>query len=142
MIPKIIHYAWFGSSIPEKIQLRVEKWKRIMPSWEFKLWNEGNYDLKRFEFSSCMYEKGKYGYVADELRYDVLNKFGGFYLDTDIIIKKDLSVFLNNDMVWGFLYDNSLATGIIGSKPNQRLLSDILEVYSGKKIFRNTQSNF
>lgn len=134
MIPKIIHYAWFGSKIPQNVQERIDNWKKFIPDWQFKLWNENNYDLRKSKFSNDMYEKSKFGYVTDELRYDVLNKFGGFYLDTDIVIKKKLDPFLDANMVWGFLYDNSLETGIIGSIPNQKVLQDILDVYNGSKF--------
>lgn len=134
MIPKIIHYAWFGSELPEKVQLRVNTWKKVMPDWDFKFWNEKNYDLGRFEFSYEMYKQKKLGFVTDELRYDVLNEFGGLYLDTDMIIKKILDSILNHNMVWGFQYDNSLATEIIASQPNQKLLQDILNVYDGSKF--------
>lgn len=133
MIPKIIHYAWFGSSLPDGIAARVEKWQQILPDWEFKFWNEDNYDLSSFKFSTKMYQDGKLGYVTDELRYDVLYRYGGFYLDTDMVIEKTLNDFLDKKMVWGFLYDNSLATGIIGAEPGQELFKKILKVYAGNE---------
>ncbi|MGJ3874749.1 glycosyltransferase family 32 protein [Lactiplantibacillus plantarum] len=133
MIPKIIHYAWFGSEIPDSIQIRVNSWKEQLPDWKFMFWNEKNFDISSFTFSSEMYRTKNWGFIADELRYSVVNKYGGFYLDTDMIIKKSLNPLLNNHMVWGFLYDNSIATGFFGSEPNQELLSDILKMYRDEK---------
>lgn len=142
MVPKIIHYAWFGSPLPIVIRKRVQDWKKVLPGWKFVLWNESNYDLKKFNFTKKMYEQGKLGYVADELRYDVLNQYGGFYLDTDIIIKKDLKCFLSKRMVWGFQYDNSILTSMIGSEPNQKILTNILDVYEGKRIPELQEQSF
>lgn len=142
MIPKIIHYAWFGSSIPPFVQKRVQSWKEILPDWEFKQWNEDNYDLSKFSFSSKMYSENNLGFVADELRYDVLYEYGGFYLDTDMIIKKNLEPLLNNKVVFGFLYDNSIATGMIGSVPKSVILRDILNVYDGKLFPEITKQLF
>lgn len=133
MIPKIIHYAWFGSELPENISQRVRCWKQILPDWRFILWNEDNFDISKFNFTKEMYDKGKFGYAADELRFDVLYRYGGFYLDTDMLLKRDLSIFLKHKMVWGFQYDNSILTSMIGSEPNQSLLMDILDVYEDHK---------
>ena len=132
MIPKIIHYAWFGSEEPEQIKNRVNKWKSVLPEWKFICWNENNYDIHKFKFSGDKYDKGQYGYIVDELRYDVLYNYGGFYLDTDEIIKKDLTPLLNNRMVWGFMYDNSISGGLIGSEPQEEFLMYLLDTYAGK----------
>ena len=81
-----------------------------------------------------MYQAGKLGYAADELRYAVLYQYGGFYLDTDMIVKKDLAPFLNQKMVWGFQYDNSILTSFIGAESKTPLLAEILDVYAGRKF--------
>lgn len=132
MIPKIIHYAWFGSPVPENVKKRVNEWEKILPGWEFKLWNEQNYDIHKFKFSGRKYDEKKYGYIVDELRYDVLYQEGGFYLDTDEVIKKDLTPLTKNKMVWGFMYDNCVSGGLIGSEPHEPFLKYLLDTYSGK----------
>lgn len=131
MVPKIVHYAWFGSEKPLPIIQRIERWKKILPEWEFKEWNESNWDLDEYTFSKEMYQSGNLGYVADPLRFDVLNKFGGVYLDTDMEINKDLQDFLNHKMTIGFMYDNSILTSMIISEPNVPILETILDTYSG-----------
>ena len=68
------------------------------------------------------------------MRYAVLYQYGGFYLDTDMIVKKDLAPFLNQKMVWGFQYDNSILTSFIGAEPKTPLLAEILDVYAGRKF--------
>lgn len=132
MIPKIIHYAWFGSKIPKVVEDRVDDWKKILPDWKFICWNEDNYDIHKFDFSGKMYDQKKYGYIVDELRYDVLYQYGGFYLDTDMVIKKSLDCFLDKKMIWGFMYDNSISGGMIGSEPKQQFLKYLLNSYSGE----------
>lgn len=133
MIPKIVHYAWFGSPLPISVKRRVEEWKQQLPEWKFRLWSEDNFDLSRFGFSKEMYDSGKLGYAADELRYEVLRRYGGFYFDTDMIVKKPLDTLLNYRMVWGFQYDNSLLTSFFGSEPGMPLLDSILKVYANEK---------
>ena len=134
MIPKIIHYAWFGTTPPPFIEARVNEWRTQLPDWEFKFWNDKNFDLSKYAFSEKMYQAGKLGYAADELRYAVLYQYGGFYLDTDMIVKKDLAPFLNQKMVWGFQYDNSILTSFIGAESKTPLLAEILDIYAGRKF--------
>lgn len=55
MIPKIIHYAWVGPELPLKVEKRINDWKKVLPDWEFKFWNESNYDFSKFEFTSKKY---------------------------------------------------------------------------------------
>lgn len=146
MIPKIIHYSWVGTEIPNNVKLRINEWKRTLPDWKFMFWNENNYDFNQFWFTQKKMRDKDWGYATDELRYDVINKYGGFYLDTDMIIKKDLSPLLNENMVWGFMYDNSLLTSFFGAAPNQPFLDVILSEYSDHKnnedLFRMTSNPF
>lgn len=130
MIPKIIHYAWLGPTMPDYAKKRISEWKKELPDWRFMFWNENNYDFNKFEFTKQKISNQEWGYAADELRYDVLNKFGGFYLDTDMIIKKDLTPFLEKNLVMGFMYDNSLLTSFIGSESNNKILQNILKMYA------------
>lgn len=146
MIPKIVHYAWYGQPMPKNISLRIKEWKKILPDWEFQCWNESNYNFKQFKFTKIKLSKGEYGYASDELRYDVLNKFGGFYLDTDMIIKKDLSPMLDKKLVMGFMYDNSVLTSFIGSEPHNPILELFLDYYADPKyesqLFSMTSNPF
>lgn len=144
MIPKIIHYSWVGAKMPVNIQKRINEWKHQLPDWKFMFWNEDNYDFSKFAFTKQKMKEHDWGYSSDELRYDVVYKYGGFYLDTDMIIKKDISEFLNNKMIWGFMYDNSLLTSFFGSEPEHPLLKQLLNEYSdpdNKKYLLVMQSN-
>ncbi len=133
MIPKIIHYSWIGNDMPDTVKERVNSWKETLPDWKFKLWDESNYDFTKFEFAKRKYQKKEWAYATDELRFDVVNRYGGFYFDTDMIIKKDLSEFLNKRMVWGFMYDNSLLTSFFGAEAGHPFFKVLLDYYSDPK---------
>lgn len=133
MIPKIIHYSWVGTEMPDNVRARINEWKTILPNWKFMFWNENNYDFDQFWFTREKLKNQDWGYASDELRYDVVNRYGGFYLDTDMIIKKDISPLLDKNMVWGFMYDNCLLTSFFGSEPNQTFFDEILDEYANLK---------
>ena len=85
MIPKIIHYCWFGEkAIPELEQRCIESWKRLLPDYELRLWNERSFDLNRYPYAREAYEQRKYAFVADVARLWALEQFGGIYMDTDV----------------------------------------------------------
>lgn len=102
MIPKIIHHIWIGpNSLPEKEKLWIQSWKNFHPDFEFCLWTNENLP----ELSPRLVEvtkslKHKYALVCDIYRYEILSKYGGFYLDTDIeCYKRKLDEFLELDFV-------------------------------------------
>jgi len=85
IVPKIIHYCWFGKS--EKNELHkycIESWKRHCPDYEMVEWNEDNYDVKKTLYMRQAYEAGKWAYVSDYARLDILYRYGGIYIDTDV----------------------------------------------------------
>ncbi len=89
MIPKIIHYCWFGGKeMPPLVQKCIKSWKEHLPDYEFKLWNEENFDINSSEWCKGAYENKKYAFVADYVRLIALYKNGGIYLDTDEKMEK------------------------------------------------------
>lgn len=108
MIPKIIHYCWFGRG--EMSQLAkdcIASWHKYMPDWEYKLWNEDNFDIYSNQYVKEAYESKKYAFVTDYVRLYALKTEGGVYMDTDVESLK--------------AYDNTLMrlpafTGYEGSK--------------------------
>ncbi|ORI93346.1 glycosyltransferase family 32 protein [Leuconostoc mesenteroides] len=143
MIPKIIHYAWFGSEIPAEVLRRIDQWKEVLPDWRFLEWNESNWDVEKDEFTKRAFHEKKLGYIADVLRYDVVYRYGGFYLDTDMIIKKDLTDFCDYQNVFGFMYDNNLHTGMFGAEKHSNLILKLQKLYMGEiypDIFELTRS--
>lgn len=85
MIPKIIHYCWFGRNpLPVSAQKCIESWRRFLPEYEIKEWNEGNFDVNVIPYTQQAYEARKYAFVSDYARYWILYHYGGLYFDTDV----------------------------------------------------------
>lgn len=85
MIPKIIHYCWFGgSALGEEESRCIASWKKHLPDYEIKLWNESNWDVHCCDYVSEAYEAEKWAFVSDYARFDILYKYGGVYFDTDV----------------------------------------------------------
>ena len=89
MIPKKIHYCWFGNSErPKVIQDIMKSWNKLQ-GFEIIEWNETNIDLKEHPYLEKSYNEGKYAFVSDYVRLKVLYEEGGIYLDTDVEVKKN-----------------------------------------------------
>ncbi len=89
VIPPIIHYAWFGGKKPDVIKRNIENWHKLCPDYKIIEWNENNYDVTNNPYMNEAYSVQKWGFVPDYLRLDIIYKYGGIYLDTDIeLIKK------------------------------------------------------
>lgn len=85
MIPKIIHYCWFGSNpLPASVQKCINSWKKFFPDYEIKEWNESNFDVNMISFTSEAYSVKKYAFVSDVARFYILYNEGGLYFDTDV----------------------------------------------------------
>lgn len=91
LIPKVIHYMWLGGKpIPDSLKYCIDSWRRLCPNYEIVEWNESNYDLSKHSYMQQAYDKKAYGFVPDYARIDILYNYGGFYMDTDIELKKGL----------------------------------------------------
>ena len=91
MIPKKIHYCWFGGNpLPVLAQKCIESWKKYLPDHEIIEWNEDNFDINEYEYAKEAYYAKKYAFVSDVARLHALVNEGGIYLDTDIKFLKGL----------------------------------------------------
>lgn len=142
-IPKIIHYCWFGlNEKPAIIKKCINSWG-ILEGFEIKEWNEQNFDVNSHPYIKEAYKKKKYAFVSDYVRLKVLHEYGGIYLDTDVEVKKDLSLFLKNNFFIGFMYDSLLGTAVIGSNPNNKILVELLSNYNNKQsTYDEANNNF
>ena len=131
MIPKIIHYCWFGGKIMNPLQLRcIESWKTLLPDFQIKEWNESNFDIKKYPYAKTAFEYGKYAFVADVCRLVVLYENGGLYMDLDMLVLKNLEPFLHHDFFLGFEDKKRFSAGIIGAKKNNLELKKLISEYS------------
>ena len=130
MIPKVIHYCWFGrKKIPDIAEKCLESWGKYLPEYEIILWNEDNFDITSNRFVKEVYEAGKYAFVADYLRLYVLSCFGGIYMDTDVEVVKNIDQFLYYKAFSGFENSGFMGTGIIGAEKNSLWIAECLAYY-------------
>ena len=144
MIPKIIHYFWFGGKpIPAKYQKYIQTWKKFCPDYEIIRWDESNYDCTKNEFLRAAYEAKKWAFVTDYARLDVVNQYGGVYLDTDVELIKPLDEMMDYQAFAGFECSGFVAFGLgFGSEANNVQLQEMLDVYSDISKFVDEEGNF
>lgn len=131
MIPKVIHYCWFGRGKKSKlIKKCIDSWKEFCPDYEIIEWNEDNFDISICPYVKGAYEKGKWAYVSDYARFHILNEYGGIYLDTDVQLVKPIDALIEKGDFAGFSSDKIVATGLIlaCSKDNW-LCKQVLNTY-------------
>lgn len=139
MIPKIIHYCWFGKKEkPEIIKKYIQSWKKHLPDYEVIEWNEENFNVENCLFAKQAYDIGNYAFVSDYVRVYALYHYGGIYLDTDTEILGSLDDFLSQPSFWGFEEKNYIATSIIGSEPRNELIKDFLDYYENLSLYDET----
>ena len=134
MIPKIIHYIWFGHSpYPEKVQYCLNSWKRHLPDYEFRLWNEDTFDVNSVLFTKEAYENKKWAFVSDYVRLYALYKEGGWYLDTDYEVLRSFNGLENHRMVLG-TDDGGYLAALMGTEPKHPFIKEMLDYYQNMKF--------
>ena len=132
MIPKIIHYCWFGRGpMPEDNLKCIESWKKFLPDYKLMLWNEDNYDVNSIKFTRQAYQKKKYAFVIDPVRLQLLREHGGIWLDTDIEIIKNLDPLLELPAFMSFESDTLLHTG---QRERSRMDRRVLEIHEQETV--------
>ncbi|MEG1059238.1 MAG: glycosyltransferase, partial [Clostridia bacterium] len=143
MIPKIIHYVWVGKKEkPAAIKRCMKTWKKYMPDWEIKEWNEENFDINSIKFTKEAYKQKKWAFVSDYIRLYAVYKEGGIYLDTDIIIRENLEKYLGNTAFIGFEDIEYPFTAVFGARKGNPFVKRLLDEYDKvKPIFDSSNTN-
>jgi hypothetical protein len=137
MIPKIIHYCWFGGNpLPTLAVKCIESWKKYLPEYEIVEWNETNFPIDDFIFAKQALENKKYAFISDVCRLYALKKIGGIYMDTDVEVLKSFDCFLDLTAFSGFENDDFVPTGIMASEKEGVWVMELLAYYD-KKPFVN-----
>ena len=130
MIPKTIHYNWFGSHKKSDLNLRcIESWKRFLPDFNIKEWNETNFPFNDYRFAKEAYEQGKYVFTADVAKVYALQQEGGVYLDLDMEILQPIHHLLDDTAFLGFEAKEMVGVGAIGSIANGEFVGLVLDFY-------------
>ena len=135
MIPKIIHYCWFGRGpLPETALECIKSWHKFMPDWEYILWNEDNFDVSLYPYAQEAYDAKKFAFVSDVARLYALKCFGGVYFDTDVIVYKPFDSLLNLHAFVGFEGSKycPIGTCVIGSEQDGKWVNKQLDCYHGR----------
>ena len=123
MIPKIIHYCWFGRNpLPSSAKRCINSWKKYLPDYEIKEWNEDNFDVNSIPYTRDAYAAKKYAFVSDYARFWVLYRYGGVYFDTDVEVIRPMDVFIAKGPFMG--WEKPGSTGVYSIAPGLGLAAN------------------
>lgn len=138
MIPKIIHYCWFGKNkLPKDINYFISTWKKYCPDYKIIEWNENNFDINQNLYCKQAYEAKKWAFVADYARLKILSEYGGIYMDTDVEVCKSFDDILSYNLFLGFESDNIITSGVIGACKDNSCIKHLLSYYDNKCFIQN-----
>lgn len=149
MIPKIIHYCWFGRNpLPASAQKCIASWRRFMPDYEIKEWNEDNFDVNIFPYTQQAYEAKKYAFVSDYARFWILYHYGGLYFDTDVEVIKPFDDIVEKGAFMGLEIDGTkektkiaINPGLgLGAEAGMPIYQQILDGFE-KMVFYDANGN-
>ena len=148
MIPKVIHYCWFGRNpLPPLAVKCIGSWRKFLPDYEIREWNEDNFDVNAIPYTREAYEAKKYAFVSDYARFKILYEHGGLYFDTDVEVIRPLDDIIARGPFMGCERDTSGATapavapGLgLGVNPGLGLYRELLDLYATLH-FRNADGS-
>lgn len=133
MIPKIIHYCWFGRGEKPELAVKcIESWKKFLPDYELKEWNEDNFDISSNQYVREAYENRKYAFVTDYVRLYAIYTEGGVYMDTDVEVVSTFDKFLHHHAFSGFETDGNVPTGMMAAEKGSMWAKDLLDQYQNR----------
>ncbi len=142
MIPKKIHYCWFGGKPLNKLSKKcIESWKKFCPDYEIIQWNEKNYNVAKNKYMHQAYENQKFAFVSDYARLDIIYNEGGIYLDTDVEIIKPIDDLIALDAFAGIeAHSQYVAVGLgFGAKKGNLLIKQLLDHYEDLEFIKDGQ---
>lgn len=138
MIPKIIHFCWFGHNpYPANVKKSIESWEKYCPDYEIKCWNEDNFDLSECLYAQQALSEKKWAFVSDYVRASVLYKYGGIYMDSDMLVLKNFDFALENTAFCSLANPGIISMGLLGFEKNHPIMKEHLESYKGRKFIKD-----
>lgn len=134
MIPKIIHYCWFGGKpLPKLAQKCKASWEKFFPDYEIKEWNETNYDVNAVPYTKYCYDHQMWAYLSDYVRLDVVEKEGGLYFDTDVeVVRKPVDLLNSCGAYFGWETPEYINTGLgFAAEAHHPAVKSMLAMYDG-----------
>ncbi len=143
MIPKVIHYCWFGKNpLPKMAQRCIKSWKKYCPDYEIIEWNEDNFDINCCAYVKEAYEAKKWAFVSDFARFYILYNYGGVYFDVDVELIKSIDDLRMNGAFMGCENAGIVAPGLglaVGAK--NELFNELLNGYYNRN-FKNEDGSY
>lgn len=156
MIPKVIHYCWFGRNPLPPLAIKcIESWRKYLPDYEIKEWNEDNFDVNIIKYTKEAYKAKKYAFVSDYARFWILYNYGGLYFDTDVEILKPMNEIIVRGSFMGCenkandMSTTSIKSGLelgvnpglgLGVTPGHGLYKEILDIYANLHFIKDDGS--
>lgn len=144
-IPKIIHLCWFGhGEYDEKMKHCLKTWEEFAPDYKVMKWDEDTFDLDSCTYVRQAYDKKRWAFVTDYVRFKVLQQYGGIYMDTDMELVKPLDDLLDNETVLSFkqqalgMKQFGLTSGIIMTKANNTLFNPLIEQFEARSYINES----
>lgn len=145
MIPKIIHYCWFGNNpIPYFVKKCIESWEKYCPEYKIIQWNETNFDINSNPYVKSAYENKAWAFVSDYVRLKIIYDNGGVYLDTDVELLRNIDFLLEYDCFVSIEQSKHLCnTGLgFGAVKSNRVVQHMLSKYNGLVFSRENIKDF
>ena len=143
MIPKIIHYCWFGGNpMPSSAKRYIESWERYFPDYQIMRWDESNFDVEMIPYTREAYASKKYAFVSDYARFWILYHYGGVYFDTDVEVIASLDDILSNGPYLGTEQQNAHQITVnpglgFAAEPEMEALKELLSQYENRHYIAN-----
>lgn len=134
MIPKIIHYCWFGGKpLSDDTKKYILTWKKYCSDYEIIEWNENNFDIYQNQYCKEAYKAKKWAFVSDYARLKILYDYGGIYLDTDVEVCKSFNDLLNLDF-YSCYENDKISTAVLGAKKKDWYIEMLLNDYNNRSF--------
>ena len=135
MIPKVVHYCWFGrGGKPAQALMCIDSWKKYLPDYELKEWNEDNFDITQNQYVREAYENRKFAFVTDYVRLYAIYHEGGVYMDTDVEVLGSYDQFLHHHAFSGFETNGNVPTGMMAAEKGSVWAKELLDQYDTRKF--------
>ena len=145
MIPKIIHYCWFGrGEMPELVQTCIASWHTHMPDWEFRLWSEENFDIMSSpQYVREAYEAKKYAFVSDYVRLWALEREGGLYMDVDFEVYRSFDDLMEQYAAFAGYEGskkNPVMMGVLAAEAHHPWIQAMMATYADRRFIKEDGS--
>lgn len=143
MIPKIIHYCWYGGGRKDAISIScIRTFNKAFPAERIIEWNESNCDMHINKFVEDAYNFRKWAFVSDYFRLKALYELGGVYFDTDIEVRKPFDDdWFKKDLVLGYMYESKVSTAVIMAKPKHPFIKMLMDKYETMSLEVDVPNN-